>query len=230
MYGIAGAVIGAAYALRAIGDVGRPVLTLALADRLVPGDAPVLGAALVAGPAARCAAAVVATLAAYALFLRRDVGSRSAGRPPGARPGRPAAARGVLGLAWRLQRGSVLGWTVGMLLVGLSYGSIGDDVGDMIGDSEATRELIAQGSGDLVDGFYATSILLLALLASGFAISSALRPRGEETAGHVEMLLATSLSRRRWLGSHVAVTVLGTLAVLAAAGLGLGVGQRPGHR
>ena len=37
--------------------------------------------------------------------------------------------------------------------------------------------------------------------------------------------MATGLSRRRWLGGHVAVTVAGTLAVLAGAGLGLGVGN-----
>ena len=52
MYGIAGAVIGVAYVLRAIGDVGNAGAELALADRLVPGDARVLRPALVAGAAA----------------------------------------------------------------------------------------------------------------------------------------------------------------------------------
>ena len=64
---------------------------------------------------------------------------------------------------------------------------------------------------------------MLALLTAGFAVSSALRPRGEEDAGRVEALLATALPRRTWLAGHVAVTVVGTLVVLAAAGLGLGV-------
>jgi ABC-2 type transport system permease protein len=65
---------------------------------------------------------------------------------------------------------------------------------------------------------------MLALIASGFAISSALRPRGEEDAGRVEALLATALRRRDWLLGHVAVTVLGTVAVLLACGVGAGVG------
>ena len=55
-----------------------------------------------------------------------------------------------------------------------------------------------------------------------FAISSALRPRSEEENGHLEALCATGLSRRRWLLGHVAMTVGGVLAVLAAAGVGLG--------
>jgi ABC-2 type transport system permease protein len=63
---------------------------------------------------------------------------------------------------------------------------------------------------------------MLALLAAGFSISSALRPKSEEDGGRVEALLATALPRSSWLAGHVAVTVLGTVVILAAAGLGLG--------
>jgi ABC-2 type transport system permease protein len=66
--------------------------------------------------------------------------------------------------------------------------------------------------------------VLLALIAAGFAISSTLRPRGEEDAMHAESLLATGLHRSWWLGGHVLMTVAGTLAALAAAGLGLFAG------
>ena len=223
MYGLAGAVIGATYALRAVGDLGRPALTWLSPIGWYQAMHAFSG--LRWWPALLLvAAAVVAALAAYALFLRRDIGVGLLAARPG--PARGAAALGSpLGLAWRLQRGSVLGWSFGLLLVGLSYGSIGDEVGDMIGDSAATREMIGQGAASLVDGFYATTVLSVALLSTGFAISSTLRPRAEETAGHVEMLLATPLSRHRWLASQVAVTVGGTLLVLAAGGLGLGIGN-----
>jgi ABC-2 type transport system permease protein len=142
------------------------------------------------------------------------------------RPG-PARANGSLGsglgLAWRLQRPAFVGWAVGLLLGGLAFGSMGDSVQDLVGDSSYSREVILQGSGDVVDGFYATMIVMLALIAAGFAISSALRPHGEEDAGMLESLLATALPRSSWLVGHVAVTVAGTVAVLAASGLGLGL-------
>ena len=51
-YGLTGAVLGLAYVLRAVGDVGYPALTLALTDRVVPGHARLLRGALVAGAAA----------------------------------------------------------------------------------------------------------------------------------------------------------------------------------
>ena len=43
--------------------------------------------------------------------------------------------------------------------------------------------MFAQAAATWSTGFYATAMLMLALIASGFAISSALRPRGEEDAG-----------------------------------------------
>ena len=79
--------------------------------------------------------------------------------------------------------------------------------------------------GDLVAGFLAMSMTMLAMLAAGFAISSSLRPRGEEDAGRAEILLATGESRSRWLLGQVGVTVVGTALVLGAGGLGLGVGD-----
>jgi ABC-2 type transport system permease protein len=75
-----------------------------------------------------------------------------------------------------------------------------------------------------VDGFNAVAIVLVALVGAGFTVSSALRPRTEEDEGRLEALLATGLTRRRWLTAQVAVTIAGTLAVLAGGGLGLGLG------
>ncbi len=111
-----------------------------------------------------------------------------------------------------------------MLLGGVGYGTLGDDVEDLMGDSNLIEDMFAQGGGALVDAFYATMILTLALIGSGFAISSALRPRSEEEAGRVEALLATGLRRHAWLLGHVLVTLAGTVLVLLAAGLGMGIG------
>ena len=220
-YGLAGAVIGVAYVLRAIGDVSSPALSWlspigwyqamhAFSGlRWWPAVLPLAGA-LVAGAVGR------------AVFDRRDFGS---GVLP-ARPGPARASRGLstaLGLAWRLQRPAFAGWALGLLVFGLGFGTMGDGVKDIVGDSAYSRDVILQGSSNVVDGFYATLIVMLALLTAGFSISSALRPHGEEDAGRVESLLATAMPRTTWLAGHVVVTVLGTLVVLAASGLGLGI-------
>jgi ABC-2 type transport system permease protein len=63
----------------------------------------------------------------------------------------------------------------------------------------------------------------MALIAGGFAVSSALRPRSEETSGRAEPLLTTGLSRSRWARSHLAVTLGGSVVLMLAAGLGMGL-------
>lgn len=221
-YGLAGAVIAVAYVLRAIGDVGTPFLTWMSPIGWYQGMYAFSGLRwwpmllLVAG-------AVLALAVALWVFGRRDFGAGVLATRPGPASASPRLASGW-GLAWRLQRGAVLGWTAGMALMGLAYGSMGSDVGDLLGDSELSREMFARGAGGVVDGFYATAIVLLALMSCGFAVSSALRPRQDEAEGRVESLLATGLSRTRWLVGQVTVTVVGTVLVVVAGGAGLGVG------
>ncbi|MBC2934982.1 ABC transporter permease [Nocardioides sp. zg-1228] len=221
-YGLTGAVIGAAFVLRAIGDVGSPALTW-----LSP-----IGwyQAMHAFSGLRwwpllllAAAGAVTVVAAVWAFDHRDHGAGVLADRPG--PTRAGPRLGTpLGLAWRLQRGTLAAWGLGLLLTGMAYGSLGSDVGDVLGDSAATEEILARGSADLVDGFYATSILMLGLMACGYAVSTALRPRHDEATGVVEVLLATGLSRRRWLVAQTVLTVVGSAVVVTAAGVGLGVG------
>ncbi|WP_298760362.1 ABC transporter permease [uncultured Nocardioides sp.] len=221
-YGLAGLVIGASYALRAVGDGSAPVLTWLSPIGWYQGMHAFSG--LRWWPALLLLGATGLSLQlAASLLQRRDIGAGLRAARPG--PDRAGAVlSSPLGLVWRLQRPTVLGWTAGLGLTGLAYGTIGDDVEDLLGDSETTVELMTQGVADPVAGFYATALLMLALITSGFAISSALRPRAEEEAGHAELLLSTAVSRRRWLASYVAVTVGGVLLVLAAGGLGTGTG------
>lgn len=221
-YGLTGAVIGVAYALRAVGDVsGGPWSWLSpigwyQAMHAYSGERwwPLL---LLAG------FTVAAGLAAHVVFDRRDFGSGLWAARPG--PERASAQLGSgLGLAWRLQRGSSAGWVLGMLLLGLTFGTFGDDVDTLVGDSEVTRAMYGGGAEVTLDSFYAASCAMLAVIAAGYTISSALRPRAEEEQGRLETLLSTALPRRRWLIGHAAITVTGTLLVLAATGVGLGAG------
>lgn len=222
MYGLVGAVIGASYLLRAVGDLGTPVLSWASPIGWYQAMHAFSG--LRWWPVALLVAAGVgASAASYAVFSRRDHGDGVLAARSGPAHASPGLAT-PLGLAWQQQRGSLIGWSCGLALTGLAYGSLGSDVGDLLGGSTATSDVLVRGGGDLVDGFYATAIIMLGLISGGWAISSALRPRAEEDAGRVDHLLATSLSRRAWLGGHVTMTVLGTLVVVVAAGLGLGVG------
>jgi ABC-2 type transport system permease protein len=219
--GLAGIALGVSYVVRAVGDVSGGALSwlspMGWAQYTKPyaGDQwwPLL--LLVFGSAAL-------VLLAYGLQARRDLG---AGLLP-TRAGPPVAAPSLgrpTGLAFRLQRASFAGWALALALMGVAYGSVAQDVGDLVGDNDTLEELIAQAGGSLVDSFFATSLLILALITGGFAVAATMRLRSEETAGRAEPLLATALPRTGWALSHLLVALAGSALIALAAGLGMGV-------
>lgn len=156
-----------------------------------------------------------------ALESRRDLGSGILTPRPG-----PAAAgallSGVVGLAWRLQRGALLGWAVGFVAMAVMLGSFSESIEDMISENPALSDVFATAAAEtLVDAYMAVSLLLLSIGVSGYAVASALRMRGEEATGRLEPVLATAVSRHRWIGGNLLVTLLGTLVLVLSGGIGL---------
>ena len=221
VYGLAASVLGAAFVLRAAGDAGNGVLSWlspigwGQAIRAFAGERWWVLVLPLGGT-------LILVAVAFVLAAHRDVGAGLL-RP---RPGAPTASSFLtrpVGLALRLQRGALIGWAVGLFLGGAAYGSIGKDIEDFIGDNENLDDLIAQAGGSLTDSFFATTIAILAIVGTGFAIQSTMRLRGEETAGRAESVLATATSRASWVASHLVIALVGSAVMLAAAGLGLGI-------
>ena len=161
--------------------------------------------------------------ASVSLSARRDLGH---GLFTG-RPGPPDAAAWLatpLALSVRLQRGAIIGWIVGLGLMAFFMGVVADQA-EALAENDAIADMMAQaGQGTFTESFLATIVAMVALIASGFSVSSMLRARSEERAERVAPMLATPISRDRWLASHVIVAVVGTVAVMLVAGLLIGVG------
>ena len=221
VYGAVGAAIGAAFVLRAVGDVGNGAASwlspIGWGQRTFPyaGDRwwPLLPPLV---------ATVLLGLTARALLDHRDFG---AGLLP-SRPGRATASATLgtpLGLVWRLQRGGLVGWAVGLLLLGSAYGSFGNSMEQYVADNPEIADFLPGGADQIVDAYLAVTLLMCALIATGFGVSSALHARGEETSGRAEPVLATAVSRGSWLGSHLAMALGGAAVVLLAAAVGEGL-------
>ncbi|MCL2091716.1 MAG: hypothetical protein FWH11_11065 [Micrococcales bacterium] len=232
--GLAGAGLGLAVVVRAAGDIEG-----AAADghgSALSWFSPVAWAQQTrvfvdtrAWPLALGVVAVVVLLAlAAGLASHRDFG---AGMYPD-RAGR-AAARAALrspaALAWRQQRLALLWWTVGTGLMWLASGTYLKDIPDMVEKMAESNPLMTEifrgdGGQAVVDGFVCIMLLFVALVALGYGISAVLRARTEETAGRTELVLATPVSRTRWLGAQLAVAGLGTTVLMLGGALGLAAG------
>ncbi|MDX3453729.1 ABC transporter permease [Streptomyces sp. ME02-8801-2C] len=160
---------------------------------------------------------------AYELAGRRDVGMSFF-------PTRPGPATGHLrttgALAWRLQRGAVLGWSLGFFAAGIAFGGLTKGAADLVGDNAKTREIIERmgGQSGIEDAFLATMVGMFSMVAALYVVSSVLRLHAEETSQRAEPLLANAVGRLRWAGGHLAVAFGGTVLILLLSGLGLALG------
>jgi ABC-2 type transport system permease protein len=222
--GIGVGMVGLAFMLRAAADAGEIDILGWLSPigwftRLRPyaGDRwPVLFFSLGLG--------MITVIAAYVIAARRDLGA-------GALPGRvgPAEAgpglRTPLGLAWRLQRRGLFGWTVGVALVSALYGSIANSVDDLLADNPQMGEVLQGVMGDaqdLRDAFFSFAAGILALIASAYSIGTALTLRGEEEDLRAESVLATATSRSGWAASHLLFALTGPALMLSVGGVVMG--------
>ncbi len=224
---ISGAVLGVAYLLRAVGDAAGdqgPTWLTWLSPlgwlehtRAFAGNrywVLLLPVALFA----------VLIAVASTLVTKRDIGGGLLATRLG--PARaPGSLGSPLGLAWRLQRGMLIGWTVSLFGLGVIYGSVGGAVEEMLSSNPALEKIISQmgGSGAIVDVYLASIIAIIALFSAIYVVQATLRLRAEETEFRAEPVLATPVSRFAWVGSHVLFATAGTAVVLAAAGLGAGL-------
>jgi ABC-2 type transport system permease protein len=136
----------------------------------------------------------------------------------------PRTLSGTVGLAWRTQRGALLGWVVGMLLLGAVTGVLSQSMEDMVKDNPQMADYLEIVSGDsVVDAYLAAVVLIFALTAAGFAVWSAGHPGADEDEAQLDLLLATPLSRTRSLLGNLAVTLVNTVLVLLAVAVGVGV-------
>ncbi|WP_030621429.1 ABC transporter permease [Streptomyces sclerotialus] len=226
--GLTGAAVGLAFVLRAAGDA-------ASADGSSPLTwlSPVGWAQHLRAYAGErwwvlllfAAGTVGAACAGYALAARRDIGMSFLPARPG--PARaPASLSGAFGLAWRLQRTTLLGWAVGFAVAGGVFGGIADGASDLVGDNEQTRRILERmgGAQALTDTFLATMAGMLGMVAALYATGAVLRLRGEETGDRAEPVLACAVGRLRWAVSHLLIAFLGTGVVLATGGVGLALG------
>jgi len=218
--GLAGSLLGLAYILRITGDAGESPLSWvspigwAVQTRMFAGER----WWVLALPLALTAVLIPV---AFLLVSRRDHG----GGLLADRPGRASASprlRSPLGLAWRLQRGVLLGWTAGLIVAGAAVGAIAKDVGDF---GEEIGDILRRfGNSDiLTDAYFAGIMRVFALAAGGYLIEAVLRIRTEENELRAEPILSAPVSRWGWAGPHLLVAAGGTGVILVAVGLATGL-------
>ncbi|MEG9247856.1 polyketide antibiotic transporter [Arthrobacter sp. Soc17.1.1.1] len=181
--------------------------------------------------------AVAVALAGIAVVLRntRDLGTSYITADPSGAERAGAGLASMLGLAWRLQRGSLATWCIATAALGAVAGALGPVVRDALENNPSLADLMSRivpGDAGLVDLFTTAMLGIAGIMAAVAGIEAVLRLRTEEAEGRAELLLSVPVSRLRWLGSTLTVAAVTTTAVAAAAGVSasvvLALGQTEG--
>jgi ABC-2 type transport system permease protein len=221
--GIGIAVLGAAFAVRSLGDIaGVDAISMLsplgwsqgmrafVDERWWPAGLAVI-------------ATGVLVLSAIALVDRRDLGAGLVAVGPGP-PRASNALTYPLGLAARLQRVSLIGWCAGTVVLGAAFGAAAGAVEGFLADNPDFEEALARVEGvELLDIFLAVCVLMIAVVAAAAGVQAALTVRREESHGRVDTVLVARPGRARYLASWLAPAALGAVAVLVAGTVALGV-------
>lgn len=169
--------------------------------------------------------ALAALLGWLALRLNRvrDYGTG----PITPRPGRATAPdwiRSPLTLAIRLQRGTAIGWTVALTLLGLLLGSVLTGLDQQLAGS-AFEEFARRRGGSVGEVFFQFVLYVLAQLAAMAALMTMLIPRQDEAGGLAELTLTHRVTRQAWSVSWWLVAVGTAAAILLGVGLGAALGS-----
>ncbi len=165
--------------------------------------------------------------AAVILRTRRDEGSSTVVADEHARSdlrrlGSPTA------LAWRGSRGVLAGWAFGLGSYAFLIGALLQSMVDFLNDDSATRRMLAQIGMDMThpDGFVAAMATMMGI---GFALYACWRmgsARAEEDSTRLENILVRPVSRSRWLGGQIVLTMAATTALATFCGVAIWAGAR----
>lgn len=168
------------------------------------------------------------TSGAVLLAGRRDVGRGMWPERRGAARARPSLLS-PSGLVWRLQRGALLGWAIGLVGFGLVFGALSEQIGGLEG---AATEWYAAfgGDADLLGAYWASMMQVAGLAVAAYVVTLLLRLHHDEAQGTLEPVLGTAVSRLRWLSAYAVNALVGAallillfaVAMVIAGGMVLG--------
>lgn len=214
------AVLLIAYLIRAVGDVSNETLSLfsplGWVTRTEAYSTNVWWPILL-----MIGVAILLFLLANYLNAIRDLGAGFIQVKQGKKNASPLL-QSPLGLALRLQRTAIISWGIGMLVIGIAYGSVMGDLENFFAGNEMLEQmLVAEEGYSLTEQFIPMLLMVMSILATVPPILSANKLISEEKKNRVEHLLARSVSRTNLLSSYLFIACINGFLMLSLAAIGL---------
>lgn len=163
---------------------------------------------------------IAIALFTYILHMRRDLG---AGLLP-EKAGRTNAGRWLrtpFQLLLKLQRVPMIAWSVGIMAIAASYGSIFGDMEKML-EIEMIEDILPDILGySIEERFLSFIVIIIALISLIPALLVIFHLKKEEFSGRLDQIYARPITRLRIYFSHLLLAILFAFGLLILAGIGL---------
>jgi len=213
-------VLGIAYLVRAMGDVSAPLLSyisplgIILKTQIYYTNTlwPVFTLLILA---------VIITYIAFYLNSTRDLGAGLIA----AKKGRKEASKFLktpTGLTLRLIKGTLIGWGIATIMLGVSYGSVFGDVETFLEGSELMQQLfLGNDKFTFAEQFLTTLMVISAIMVTVPTLSVLLKIRSEEKKGRLEHIYSKKVSRKTIFTKYLTLSFLTSIIMTLAFVIGL---------
>ncbi|WP_125771670.1 ABC transporter permease [Companilactobacillus furfuricola] len=175
---------------------------------------------------------IIFTIIAFALAFfinsKRDVNAGLIATKPG-RKHASVFLNGTFSLFLKLHKTSIIVWTIGLLILGFTYGSIFSDIGDIIKTNPTLEQMLGKSAIHaanvaIIKQFISMLMIIFAVLSliPGMQIIHYLKTG--ENKGYLEMIHAKPVGRTKLYLNSIIIATVTTLLVLAATLYGLYLG------
>ncbi|RIM82043.1 ABC transporter permease [Staphylococcus arlettae] len=130
-----------------------------------------------------------------------------------------------LGLQIRLQRTLFISFACGMLLLGLSYGSIFGTLDTFFEDNPLLKQMLVSKGDNYAEQFLPTLMVVMAMVATIPTLISLFKFKKDNHHGYTLMLLANPMTRLTYFGTYIILSIINAFTMIFLASLGLYIGQ-----
>lgn len=212
-------ILGLAYLLRAVGDIGDEILSLISPLGLICRTEVYVNDYW--WPILVCIGiSAVLFILSVALNVRRDMDQ-------GLLPHREGKAyskflSSPLALNLRLLRTQIIAWTITMLILGAAYGSIFGDIELFLASSDVIKMVFAADPNvNMEEQFVVTLMMIMSIIAVAAVLMMVLKIKSEEGNGRLDMMIAGPVSRQKYLFGIVCTALVYTVVLQLATIIGM---------
>lgn len=221
-----GITLAIVYILRMIGDISIPALSyisqLGLVFKAEPFYSNNWWPILIV-----LVQAIIFTTIAFRLNMIRDLGAGFIPAKPGKREAKKLLGT-PFGLALRLSKGTIIGWTIAMFLAGITYGSVFGDIEKFVEGNEMIQQMfLNDATTSMAESFLSTLLIIAAVMITVPVINLFLRLRKEEQKGRIESIYAKKVKRSTFMVCFLIIAILASILFSLAFAIGLYLAQAP---